>query len=63
MVSPQLMVCQPNSPSNYLTIYIMGAHKIGFDSAEGFPSESSSHMVYKILYVNSFYVFYYFSPV
>ena len=33
----------------------MGALKSGFDSAQGFSYESSSHMVYKILYyVNSF---------
>ena len=31
-----------------------------FDSAQGFPYESSSHMVYKILHVNSFFVFCFF---
>ena len=35
--------------------------KSGFDSAQGFPYESSPHIVYTILYVNSFLVFYYFS--
>ena len=38
----------------------MGALKSGFDSCQGFPYESSSHMVYKILYVNSFCSFYYY---
>ena len=28
-----------------------------FGSAQGFPYKSSSHMVYKILYVNSFFFF------
>ena len=31
-----------------------------FDSTQGFPYESSSHMVYKILYVNRFFVFFFF---
>ena len=35
--------------------------KSGFDSAQGFPYESSPHIVYTILCVNSFLVFYYFS--
>ena len=38
----------------------MGALKSGFDSTQGFPYESSSHMVIKILYVNSFCSFYYY---
>ena len=29
--------------------------KSGFDSAQDFPYESYSHMVYKVLYVNIFY--------
>ena len=38
----------------------MGALKSGFDSDQGFPHESSSHIVYKVLYVNSFYSLYYY---
>ena len=37
----------------------MGALKSGFDSAQGFRYESSSDMVYKVLYVNTFWSFYY----
>ena len=32
----------------------MGTLESDFDSAQGFPYKSSSHMAYKILYVNSF---------
>ena len=35
--------------------------KSGFDSAQGFPYESSPHIVYKILYVNSFLVLLFFT--
>ena len=38
----------------------MGTLKSGFDSAQGFPYESSSYMVYKVLYVNSFCSFHYY---
>ena len=37
----------------------MGALKSGFDSGQGFPYESSSHMIYKVLYVNNFYSLYF----
>ena len=33
----------------------MGAFKRGFDSDQGFIYESPSRMVYKVLYINSFY--------
>ena len=38
----------------------MGDHKSGFESDQGFPYGSSSHMVYKILYLGSFYSLYYY---
>ena len=49
-----------NSPSNYeiLQFRLLGALESGFSSAQGFPDESSSHILYKVLYVNSFYSLY-----
>ena len=37
----------------------MGPPKSAFDSDQGFSYESSSHIVNKVLYVNSFYSLYY----
>ena len=31
-----------------------------YDSDQGFPCESSFHIVYKVLYVNSFYSLYFY---
>ena len=39
---------------------LMGTLKSGFDSNQGFPHESPSHIVYKVPYVNSFYSLYYY---
>ena len=38
----------------------MDAVKSGSDFYEGFPYEPSSHIEYKVLYVNTFYSLYYF---
>ena len=34
----------------------MGARKSGFDSDQGFPYYSSFQTMFKVLYVNSFYI-------
>ena len=44
---------KPNPNSHNLDY---GAVKSGFDYNQGFPYEPSSHMVWKVLYVNSFYI-------
>ena len=56
---------KPNSPSKYeiLEFRFSALLKIGLNSSQGFPYESSSHTVYKVLYVNrfcSFYCYYYY---
>ena len=38
----------------------MDALKTGLDSDQGFSYESLSHIVFKIFYVNSFYILYYY---
>ena len=53
-------LCSANSRSIYeIFRFRLWALKSGFDSNQGFPYESSSHILYKALYVNSFYSLYY----
>ena len=55
---------KPNSPNIYEIVYfkfrLWAPFKSVFDSGQGFPYESSSHIMYKVLYVNSFYSLYYY---